>query len=196
MVNPFSTRHTRPGAVGFRFPPGQSAEQLVEQLRANQWRGQVLGPHGSGKSTLLAALLPLIEQAGKRPLLVELHEGQRRLPDGWNQPAVPDDATLVIVDGYEQLARWNRYRLNQLCRRRNRGLLITAHTSVGLPDLFTTAIDFDLAWQLVTDLLGPRTPLVTPDRLRARLEHHRGNLREVLFDLYDLYEQRPGASAH
>jgi energy-coupling factor transporter ATP-binding protein EcfA2 len=69
------------GAVGFRFPPGQSAEQLVEQLRANQWRGQVLGPHGSGKSTLLAALLPAMERAGQRPLVVELHDGQRG-PDG------------------------------------------------------------------------------------------------------------------
>ena len=56
--NPFSTRYTRPGAIPFRFPPGTSADGLVEQLRRQQWRGAIVGPHGSGKSSLVAALVP------------------------------------------------------------------------------------------------------------------------------------------
>ncbi len=54
--NPFSTRFVRPGALAYRFPPGESAATLVERLAASGWRGQIVGPHGSGKSTLVAAL--------------------------------------------------------------------------------------------------------------------------------------------
>ena len=190
MGNPFSTRRTRPGALAFRFPPGQSAGQLVESLARNQWRGQVLGPHGSGKSTLLAALVPQIRAARKETLLVELHDGQRRLPDGWSRHAAPDAPLVVLVDGYEQLARWNRYRLNRLCRRRAWGLVVTAHEPVGLPDLFCTEVHAELACQLVAELLDGRPAPVTLDELRRRLEHHRGNFREVLFELYDLCELR------
>ena len=46
----------------------------------NGWWGEILGPHGAGKSALLATLIPAVERAGRRPVLVELHDGQRRLP--------------------------------------------------------------------------------------------------------------------
>ena len=54
---------------------------LVERLAAFAWRGQIVGPHGSGKSTLLATLLPAIEERGRHPWLIALHDGQRRLPE-------------------------------------------------------------------------------------------------------------------
>ena len=50
--NPFSTRFIRPGAIEYLFAPGQTADSLIDRLRHNQWRGQIIGPHGSGKSTL------------------------------------------------------------------------------------------------------------------------------------------------
>ncbi len=187
--NPFSTRHTRPGAIAYRFPPGESPERLVERLRAGDWRGQIVGPHGSGKSTLLAAVLPALQSAGQRPLLVELHDGQRRLPADFRQSIEAAAAGVVVVDGYEQLAPWNRYRLRRLCRRRKLGLLVTTHRPVGLPDLFRTDVAPELAWDLVEHVLAGLPPLLTPEQLRQRLSRHRGNLREVFFDLYDLYER-------
>jgi hypothetical protein len=187
--NPFSTRHTRPGAIAYRFPPEQSAERVVERLRAGGWRGQILGPHGSGKSTLLAAVLPALQRAGQRPLVVELHDGQRRLPADFRRMIEAAAAGVVVVDGYEQLAPWNRYRLRRLCRRRKLGLLVTTHRSAGLPDLFCTEVAPEVAWDLVEHLLAGFPPLVTPEQLRERLARHRGNLREVFFDLYDLYER-------
>jgi hypothetical protein len=54
--NPFATRFTRPGAIEFIFPAGESLATLVARLRACDWRGQITGPHGSGKAPLRAAL--------------------------------------------------------------------------------------------------------------------------------------------
>src|SRR5262245_49587973 len=72
--NPFSTRFIRPGAIPFIFSAGESAESLVDHLRVNNWRGQIIGPHGSGKSTLLAALLPALQAAGRTVACVSLHQ--------------------------------------------------------------------------------------------------------------------------
>ena len=55
--NPFSTRHVRPGAIGYRFPAGKSAAVLIARLEKNDWQGQIVGPHGSGKSALVATLI-------------------------------------------------------------------------------------------------------------------------------------------
>ena len=55
-TNPFATCWTRPGAMAFQFPPGESAERLVAKLAAVGWWGEIVGPHGSGKSTLLETL--------------------------------------------------------------------------------------------------------------------------------------------
>ena len=89
--NPFATRFTRPGALGYLFPPGESAESLVDHLRQNGWRGEIIGPHGSGKSTLLAALLPRLAEAGRVVAHYALHQGEHALPisrqdaAGWNE---------------------------------------------------------------------------------------------------------------
>ena len=64
--NPFSAHRLRPGALPCLFSSGQSAESLLERLRAAGGRGQIVGPHGSGKSTLLAAPLAAIDRA-ERP---------------------------------------------------------------------------------------------------------------------------------
>jgi hypothetical protein len=192
--NPFSTRQTRPGAIPFIFPPGQNAEMLVDRFRQADWRGEIVGPHGSGKSTLLAALTAAIERAGRQTILVALHDGQRRLPlDVKNDPRLQAPAVLV-VDGYEQLSRWSRLLLKRFCRRRGVGLLVTAHGSVGLPDLYRTVVTLGLAGQIVDALLGGRTPPFTSEEVSQRVSRHGGNLREALFDLYDLYEQQRPSS--
>src|SRR5688572_13372967 len=78
-INPFTTRHTRPGAIEYLFPAGQSADALVAQLGRQAWWGAILGPHGAGKSTLLHSLREALQQIGRRPLLFALRENQRSL---------------------------------------------------------------------------------------------------------------------
>ena len=182
----------RPGATPFFFPPGQSAEGLVESLRGHGWRGEIVGPHGSGKSSLVSALIPALRSAGRTTLLIELHDGQRRLPVDLRRASDLGSDAVVIVDGYEQLSFWSRVQLKGFCRRRGLGLLVTSHQPAGLPPLFRTATSLALAQQIVGFFLQGRQELVGPDELARRFQRHRGDLRELLFDLYDVYEQRRG----
>ncbi|MBI2823188.1 MAG: hypothetical protein HYX69_00700 [Planctomycetia bacterium] len=187
--NPFSTRHVRPGAIEFVFPPGVDAGQLVATLRASGWWGEITGPHGSGKSTMLSSLMPCLVREGRQPVLLELHDGERSLARHAEALAAAGPASIVIVDGYEQLSAWSKWRLRRLCRRRRWGLVITAHDAAGLPPFFATSVDVATAEAVLARLLPGESPIGRAD-LREALDARRGNLREALFDLYDLYEER------
>ena len=69
------------------------------------------------------------------------------------------------MDGYEQLAFWNRLRLKRFCRRRGLGLVVTAHAAAGLPPLVPTAVDAEGAWGVVAQLQQGYCPLVAPQDL-------------------------------
>jgi hypothetical protein len=195
--NPFSTRFTRPGALPYLLPPGVDWAQLPIRLRDQAWMGQIVGPHGTGKSSFLVALLPALAAAGRQCVEAQLHGGQRRLPPGLDSRRWTAD-TQLVVDGYEQLNRWARWRLRRAIARCGGGLLVTTHSSVGLPTLWTTEPSSELLAALVARLLGQASlgacQRAVVERLFAR---SRGNLREALFDLYDLYERRqwPAADA-
>jgi hypothetical protein len=184
--NPFSTRFVRPGAIPFRFPEGEDAGTLVARLQRQGWWGQIVGPHGSGKSTLLAALLPELERR-RAVVRVELHEEDRRLPAAaWSASA----GEVLMVDGYEQLGWWSRRGVQGHCRRRGCGLQVTTHFDLGLPELYRTRVTPALARTLIEGLLTEeQRPLVADLDLERHLARHRGSLREVLFDLYDRYEE-------
>lgn len=191
--NPFCTRRIRPGAMPFLFSVGQNAEALVERLQQNGWWGQIVGPHGSGKSALLATLIPSLELAGRHAVLVELHDGQRCVPLNLDRECRACVASVIIVDGYEQLSRWNRWLLKRLCRRRGWGLLVTAHTSVGLPPLYQTAATPELVEKIVGSLMAGQALPLPASELAEFLACHDGNLRETLFHLYDVFEKNRGA---
>jgi energy-coupling factor transporter ATP-binding protein EcfA2 len=191
--NPFSTRRIRPGAVAYCFPAGTAVEDLLQRLSRNRWRGEIIGPHGSGKSALLAALLPALEKAGSHPVLFELHDGQRRLPSGWRRKTESSSLSapvIVVVDGYEQLSFWSRYCLKRYCRRHRLGLLISSHVSMGLPSVFKTSCSLEMAQQIVENIMQNEEKKISPQIIGDLYARHGGNMREVLFDLYDVVEQQ------
>ncbi len=190
MDNPFATRHSRPGAIPFFFPPGEDARQLVERLRANSWWGEIVGPHGSGKSTLLRALIPEMTHAGRRAFLIELHDGQRHLGVDLGRALDREGEAIVIVDGYEQLSLVSRIGLKRFCRRRRLGLVVTSHRPTGLPLLFRAAPSPRLVQEIVRYLLRSRPAILDDASLERCFARHQGDVRELLFELYDLYEQR------
>ena len=191
VSNPFCAARLRPGTIDFVFEPGKSLQQLLDSLEANAWYGQITGRHGTGKSTLLAALTPAIEARGRRVKSITLIAGQRDLPrmfmrSLWRSPGL----RVAAVDGIEQLGLWNRLLLKRSCRARGVGLVVASHRSAQLPSLYETAVDETRAWRVVEQLQDGFPPRIEVGDLTARLARHQGNLREALFDLYDLYEVR------
>jgi hypothetical protein len=185
--NPFSSGHVRPGEIDYLFPAGQSAATLVDRLRGQGWWGQIVGRRGTGKSTLLAALGPEIRRAGREPSLVAYHDGRMRSGD-WAQAFRLGFSGVLVVDGFEQVALARRAWLALRCRVAGCGLLVTAHAPIGLPDLFQTSVDLEIARKVVDYLTREHRTTVAPETIAALLASRGGDLRETLFDLYDHHE--------
>ncbi len=192
--NPFSGGRIRPGTLEFLFEPEDSVQSCLQRLAQFGGWGQIRGPHGSGKSTLLHALAPRLHEAGMPIQHFTLRDGQRRLPisrEHWRTFEAP---LLVTIDGYEQLAWWERWRLKRRLRRRGCGLLVTTHRDMGLPDVYVTRPTVELARQVAEKLQAGWPTLIAPADVDLRFQQHRGDLRETMFALYDLYEQRRAAT--
>lgn len=186
--NPFSTRFVRPGAIPYKLSPGNNLEGLIQRFDAIGRTGQIVGSHGSGKSTLLADLIRLWNQCGERVHVIELHDGQRRLPIRLTDLQRAESPTLIAADGYEQLGPSAKHDLCRFCRRNRIGLVVTCHRSMGLPDLIRCTASLTLVEQLIRDLLAGKESPITVDQIRSSFHRHDGNVREVLFEMYDLHE--------
>jgi energy-coupling factor transporter ATP-binding protein EcfA2 len=188
--NPFATRYVRPGAVDYHFMDGQSAEQLLERLRDSHWLGEIVGPHGSGKSTLLQSLIPLIQEAGRDVQLVTLHLGESELPISLDEVTRWPQSKQLIIDGYEQLSGSSRRQILKLCAGNHGGLLVTTHEPTGLPVVYSTAAEVDVVQALVRELQDGGPTRVYDADVAMSFERQQGNVRDVFFELYDIFEQR------
>ena len=186
--NPFST--DRVLTVRYRFYDGTTWETLLARLAEMNWRGAVVGPDGSGKTTLLEDLQPRLRERGFAVRSLRLTATDNRFPRGFLARALAgigrDD--IILFDGADHMPRlaWTRF------ARRTRpagGLVITSHRAGRLP----TLIECSSTPRALDDILAA---LVGDDAARLRnvgrrlYEKHRGNLRDVLRALYDLYAAR------
>jgi hypothetical protein len=192
--NPFSTRYVRPGVIPFQYAAGENVGTLLRRLEGSKNWGEIVGGHGSGKSTLLAELLPALRRGGQRPALIELHDGQSYLGVHLSRFTERHQATMIVVDGYEQLGFLARLKLKWFCRRRGLGLVVTTHAPAGFPSLYRMAPSPELTVRLVEHLLGKEKHLFATQEIHEVFHKHSGDLREVLFELYDRYEARRAAA--
>lgn len=182
--NPFSAARLAPGVMPYLFAAGESPQSLVDRLRLNAWRGQIVGPHGIGKSTLLHRLAGVIERH-RATRWVRLGPEQRK-----GRGCRPLRGGVLLIDGFEQLAWLRRRAIAVACRAAGCGLLATAHEDVGLPTLARLQATREIAGRIAARLTTGYPRLVeTADIDRAYAEHA-PSLRDMLFSLYDVYERR------
>lgn len=188
----------------FFLPAHVSIASLWHQLRKTGVWGQIVGPHGSGKSTLVQELRGHWENEGIATMALVARAGQWCLPKKSWPPQVgalletacrrsppTSPPLIVVVDGYEQLAFWWRWRVRSACRRFRWGLLVTCHRDLGLPTLYRTAPTEELALQIAHYLMRHESrPLLSAEDVANAWKRHRADLRSLLFDLYDRYESR------
>lgn len=197
-ANPFTARRIAPGAIPYRFDHAGQREALVEAcLRLPA--AAIVGPHGTGKTALLRTLRSDLERRAGPVALLTLGDGATRgaappLPAGLALPRsfVTQAAArpaLLVVDGFEQWGLWRRVRVLLGCRRAGVQLLVTAHGACGVPIVHRTAITPRTLAAIHDRLVEDRPTHVTVGDLAEALERQGGNLREALFDCYDLHER-------
>ncbi len=193
--NPFSARWVRPGVIPFIFSNGESIQSLLERLRHFGHRGAIVGPHGTGKSTLLLELARCLRERGWG---VRMHKASRSFyttveaHQARNSPRLRRP-TIQFIDGFEALPWWRqRYFLLQ-SRILRHGLLVTAHRRANLPTLYTTRASIETARAVVRGVLHRQQRSDEFECTPALFSNCRGNVREILFSLYDHYEMRHNA---
>jgi hypothetical protein len=130
-----------------------------------------------------------LAQRGFRIVHVRLDAEDRRLPRGWAAAANGlGDRDIVCLDGAEQLgpAAWIRVRWRA---RHARGLIITTHDAGRLATLVTCTTSPDLLDRIIRRLAPGDGPAAPP--AAALFARHRGNLRDALRELYDIYAAAP-----
>lgn len=201
-INPFSTRYYRPGTIPYMFASGtenESPAKLFDRFLEAGRKGQLVGKEGTGKSTLLRELESVARRLDYEVIHVQLREDSRRMPPGWWRTTgpCPAEERILFLDGAEQLGRLAFLLLRLRCRALGIGLLITTHHPLGLPALRQHAVDEEQAREITRRVLAAcpsAPPLVAPEEITVALKRSAGNMREALFVLYDLYEERWAAS--
>jgi hypothetical protein len=183
--NPFAT--DRVLRVRYR-PQGWTWEQLLARLAELNHRAAIVGPEGRGKTTLLEDLGGWLRAAGWGVKHLGLSRERRTfartfLRDFFNDVSARD---AVLLDGAEQM---NRLAWWDFARRSKQagGLVITSHHPGLLPTLVECETSVELLRGIVRDL-HPRDPA---DSLDALFRRHRGNVRDVLRELYDVHATAP-----
>lgn len=187
--NPFSVERV----LRIRYRPLTCAwDQLLEQLQSYRYRAAIVGAHGSGKTTLLEDLEERLRPRFGAIRLRLDHSRPRFLPGELEQLAKRvSPQQMVFFDGAEQLGTWGWRRLLRATQPAA-GLVITTHRPGRLPTLLHSQTTCDLLESMVQELL-PADLEVRRVTLESLFRKHRGNLRDVLRELYDWYAGRAGS---
>jgi len=173
-ANPFAVSKI----LTIRYEPQSTTwDALLARLQLLGHRAAIVGPEGSGKTTLLEDLASHLSQKFSIRWFA--------LTEDSPIPAVSDidPDHLVMVDGADRFG-WLTWQ--KLLRKKTRGLIVTTHTPVRLNTLIQCSTTPELLSWINYKLIGEHANEI--EALSDRLfRKHRGNLRDVLRDLYDVW---------
>ncbi len=98
---------------------------------------------------------------------------------------------VLVLDGYEQLSIFARFRLLAAHQRHRFGILITSHRATWFPTICNLTMTPELATEIIQKILAQSEVNFAPPNstiVATMLVRHRGNMRELLMDLYDQFE--------
>jgi adenylate kinase family enzyme len=180
--NPFAIEHVL--KLRYRFG-NDDWTSLLNRLQSLSYRAAIVGPHGSGKTTLLEDLGERLSARGFQIHRLFLNEQSREYPAEFLRRGRKNFTSndIILFDGCEQLGSlaWLRFRSES---RRAGGLVITTHAGGRLPTLRTCETNRGLLGDLVCQLMQSEKT-IAPEILDRLFDKHRGNLRDVLRELYD-----------
>jgi hypothetical protein len=184
LHNPFSSERVEPGAIPF-LSEGACVATAVLSQALSQRAVQIIGPHGSGKSTLLAHVA---EIARARDL--DVVHCRTNLPGSLPAGlALLDEADSPGGAIYRPLGL---RRILARCRRSSCAVIVSTHADLDLPTAWSLSPNLPTVRRVVDNLLQGWPIAPPPDSvLLDLLERRQGNLRLVLFDLYDWFEESP-----
>ncbi|MCP3982085.1 MAG: hypothetical protein GY716_22495 [bacterium] len=161
-------------------PIGTTWADLRLRLARLDYRASIVGPMGSGKSTLLRTLAEQLRAKRTRVRFhrVELDASADEVLESVMRSRTDDIVCVDRVDRLPSLA-WRSIRRAGL----RGGLICAGHRTRGLPVLVRCKTNPELLHRLVRELSS--NPGLT-GRAETLFRKHRGNVREALFELYDL----------
>ena len=112
-------------------------------------------------------------------------------PWQWSLLGNSASGSFLFVDGAEQLGLRAWWRLVRVASRFRR-MVVTTHRRGKLPILLETRVFPGLAERILSDLVAAEKIETYRPMLKYALKKSGGNLREALFDLYDLEAGRRG----
>jgi len=182
--NPFAVDRVR--TIRYRLQSGTSTGLLL-RLKELNYRAALVGPDGSGKTTLLEDLERMLAEQGIRTKMVFVNDTSP-LPDSACRQLLSKltRGELLLLDGADLVPRscWSLLKRHTITHAY--GLVITSHRPGLLPTLVECTTSPALLQDIVRELQPPDRP-VPPESLDTLFQHHQGNLRVCLRELYDLY---------
>ncbi|WP_233215617.1 ATP-binding protein [Rhodopirellula bahusiensis] len=199
-TNPFASRHTRPGAIPFRFglsgsDPSEHTAKIIADLRRYRL-GLIVGNHGSGKSTLLHDIADALhsEFPGGKWIQLTADPDRSRIAGvssvlandraAFETQALVSSDGVLVVDGAEQLSPWGRFQIRRHARRSGQVCLVTAHRDLrGFHVLHRTEVTAKLIEDLLQELLRDH-----PDAREKLMRSSEGQLADSFADVTDVRE--------
>ena len=193
FTNPFSVSRTAAGTFPYLVTIAE-AELIRARFADYVFRGVIRGPHGAGKTTLALWLADSFRNTFGHVSLITFRKNSatERVTLERTRRAKHTACELWIVDGLENLNRFQRMGFLKCLRHRGSGILATVHGTAdfGLPFLTAIEPEFDVFSRLVASLQDDFPGCLAEEDVADAWNTANGNFRKAFSVLYDLYEQR------